>query len=77
MDSSPPGSSVHGILQARILEGIAMPSSRKPPNLGFEPKASALQAESSLFEPPGKPKDTGVASLFLLQAVHLTQKSKW
>ena len=28
MDCSPPGSSVHGILQARILEWIAMPSSR-------------------------------------------------
>ena len=28
MDCSPPGSSVHGILQARILEWIAMPFSR-------------------------------------------------
>ena len=28
MNHSPPGSSVHGILQARILEWIAMPSSR-------------------------------------------------
>ena len=28
MDWSPPGSSVHGILQARILEWVAMPSSR-------------------------------------------------
>jgi len=28
MDFSLPGSSVHGILQARILEYIAMPSSR-------------------------------------------------
>ena len=28
MDCSPPGSSVHGIPQARILEGIAMPSPR-------------------------------------------------
>ena len=28
MDGSPPGSSVHGILQARILEWVAMPSSR-------------------------------------------------
>ena len=30
MDCSPPGSSVHGILQARILEWVAMPSSRGP-----------------------------------------------
>ena len=28
MDHSPPGFSVHGILQARILESVAMPSSR-------------------------------------------------
>ena len=28
MDCSPPGYSVHGILQARILEGVSMPSSR-------------------------------------------------
>ena len=30
VDCSPPGSSVHGILQARILEWVAMPSSRVP-----------------------------------------------
>ena len=28
MDCSPPGSSIHGILQARLLEWVAMPSSR-------------------------------------------------
>ena len=28
MDGSPPGSSGHGILQARMLERVAMPSSR-------------------------------------------------
>ena len=27
-DCSPPGSSVHGIFQARLLEWVAMPSSR-------------------------------------------------
>ena len=31
MDCNPPGSSVHGILQARILERVAMPSSRGSP----------------------------------------------
>ena len=29
MDCSPPGSSAHGILQARILEWVAMPTSRE------------------------------------------------
>ena len=28
MNCSPPGSTVHGLLQARILEGVAVPSSR-------------------------------------------------
>ena len=30
MDCSPPGSSVHGVLQARTLEWVAMPFSRGP-----------------------------------------------
>ena len=33
MDSNPPGSSVHGILQARVLEWVAMPSSIASPRL--------------------------------------------
>ena len=28
MDANPPGSSVHGIFQARLLEWVVMPSSR-------------------------------------------------
>ena len=36
MDYSPLGFSVHGILQARILEWIAMPSSRDLPDSGVE-----------------------------------------
>ena len=37
MDSLPPGSSVHGILQARILEWVAMLSSGDLSNPGIEP----------------------------------------
>ena len=54
-DGSPPGSSVHGILQARMLEWVAMPSARGLPNSGIEPKSSALQADSLPSEPPEKP----------------------
>ena len=36
MGCSPPGSSVHGVLQARILEPVAMPSSRGSPHPGIE-----------------------------------------
>ena len=55
MDCSPPGSSVHGISQARILEWAAMPSSGDLPNLGIKPGSPALQADSVPPEPPGKP----------------------
>ena len=37
MDCSPPGSSSHRILQARILEGVAMPSSRRSSIPRIEP----------------------------------------
>ena len=37
MDCSLPGSSVHGILQARILEWVAMPSPGDLPDSGIEP----------------------------------------
>ena len=58
MDSSLPGSSVHGILQARILEWIAFPSPGDLPNPGIEPWSPALQAHYLLSEPPGKPRGT-------------------
>ena len=46
MDGRPPGSSVHGIPQARILECVAMPSSGELPHLGTEPRSPTLQADS-------------------------------
>ena len=54
MDCSPPGSSVHGILQARILDWVAIPSPGDLPDPGIKPKPPALQAGSLLPEPPGK-----------------------
>ena len=53
MGYSPPGSSVHGVLQARILEWVAIPFSRDLPDPGIEPRSPALQADSLLSEPPG------------------------
>ena len=54
MDCSPPGSLVHGVLQARILEWIAIPSSKGSAWPGIEPVSPALQADSLPSEPPGK-----------------------
>ena len=55
MDCSPPGSSVHGILQTRMLEWVAISFPRGLPNPGIEPRSPELQADSLPTEPPGKP----------------------
>ena len=44
VDSSPPGSSLHGIFQAKILEWVAISSSRGSPDPGIEP-ASLMSPE--------------------------------
>ena len=43
------------ILQARILEWVAVPFSRGFPNPGIEPRSPALQVQSLPSEPPEKP----------------------
>ena len=52
-DCSPPGSSVHGILQARTLEWTAFPSPEDLPDPGVEPGSPVLQAGSLRFELQG------------------------
>ena len=88
MDSSPPGSSVHGISQAKILP---FPSPGDLPNPGIEPSFPALQVNSllseseshsilsdslrphRLYSPWNSPGlNTGVGSLSLLQGVFPT-----
>ena len=56
MDCSLPGSSVHGILQAQILEWVAMPSSSDLLNPGMEPRVSCrhiLYHQRHLGSPEG------------------------
>ena len=55
MDCSPPDSSVHGILQARVLEWVAISFSRGSSRLGIEPRSPASQADSLPIELGGKP----------------------
>ena len=74
---SPPGSSVHGILQARILEWVGSqfvsPGDLPDPEIEFT--SPALQADSLLSEPTEKLwlKNTGVGCHFLLQGIFPTQ----
>ena len=62
MDYSPASSSIHGILQGRILEWDAISFSRGLPDPGIEPRPPALRADALTSEPPGKPK-LGVRSV--------------
>ena len=52
---SPMDCTVHGILQARILEWVPIPSPVDLPDPGIAPKSPDLQVDSLLSEPPGKP----------------------
>ena len=55
MKYSLPSSSVLRILQARILDWVAIPFSRDLRNSGIEFRFSAFQADSLPTEPTGKP----------------------
>ena len=57
VDCSLPGSSVHGILQAGILEWVTIFFPGDLPNSGIEPGSPALQADSLPSESPGKHAD--------------------
>ena len=54
LDYSPPGSSVHGILQARILEWVAISFSKGSSWPGIKPGSPTSQADSLPSDPPGK-----------------------
>ena len=55
MDCNPPGSSVCGILQARVLEWVAIPFSRGSSQPRDRSGSPALQADSLQSEPLEKP----------------------
>ena len=55
--------------------GLPFPSPRNLPNPGIKLRSPTLQVDSLPSEPQGKPKNTGVGSLSLLQQIFLTQES--
>ena len=68
---------VHGILQARILEWVAFPFSRGSSQPRDQTQVSHIASGFFTAEPPGKPNNTAVGSLSLLQEIFLTQESNW
>ena len=63
---------VQGILQARIPEWVAVPSSRGSSQPRDKPRSPALQMDSLPDEPPEEPKNVGMSSLSLLPGMLLT-----
>ena len=78
----------HGLWLTRLLcswgfsrqdywSGLPCPPPGDLPNLGIELRSPALQVDSLLSEPLGKPMNIGVGSLSLLQGIFPTQESNW
>ena len=57
--------------------GLPFPSPGNLPDLGIKSRSSTLQEDSLPAEPQGKPKNTGVGSLSLLQRIFPTQELNW
>ena len=57
--------------------GLPYPPPGDLPNLGIKPRSPALQVDSLPSEPLGKPKNTGVGRLFLLQEIFPTEELNW
>ena len=72
---NPTDYTVHGILQARILEWVAFPYSRGSSQPRDQTQVSHIADGFFTSWATGKPKNTGVGSLFLLQGIFPTQKS--
>ena len=80
MDCSPPGSSVHGIFQARILEWVAISFSKVSSGPGTEPVSPSLAGRFFATEPPGQaPKldrfhNFDLKQLYIFLLRHNTEK---
>ena len=68
---------VHGILQARLLEWVAVPFSRGSSQPRDGTQVSCIAGGFFTSWPPGKYKNTGVGSLSLLQGIFLTHELNW
>ena len=75
MDCSPPGSSVHGIHQARILDWVAVPFSKGFLQLWCRTQVSHIAGGFFTSWATREAQEyTGVGSLFLLQGIFPTQE---
>ena len=75
MDCSLPAPPSMGFSRQEYWSGLPFPSPGDLPDTGIEPWSPAFQADALTSEPPGKPKNTGVGSLYHLQGIFQTQES--
>ena len=64
-----------GFFRQDYWSGQPFPSPEDLPNSGIKPRSPRLQADSLPSEAPGKPKNTGMGSLSLLQWIFPIQES--
>ena len=70
-------SSVHGILQTRILQWVAVHSSRVSSQPRDRTQVSCIIRQFFPICATRRPKNIGVCSLSLVQGIFLTQESNW
>ena len=63
-----------GFSRQEYRSGLPCPPSGDLPIPGIKPRSPTLQVDSLPSEPPGKPKNTGVGSLSILQGIFPTQE---
>ena len=70
IDCSLPGSPLYGILQARVLEWVAISFSRGSSHPGFESRSPTFQADALTSQPPGHSFLQGIFRYNLNQIPH-------
>ena len=66
-----------GFPRQESWSGLPCPAPGDLPNSGIGPRSPTPQVDSLPSESPGKPKNTAVGSLSLLQGIFLTQELNW
>ena len=77
MDHSPPGPSVHGILQARILEWVSFPLSRESSQSKDPTWVSSTEGRFFTTEPPGNHLQAGGGNSLAVQWLGLHASTAW
>ena len=74
MDCSLPGSSLHGILQARVLEWVAISFSGGTSQPRDQTWVSHIPGKRLSSEPPGKPLSQSITQLSLNSVLEIIQQ---